>query len=171
MSGVTATIGLTAHARLTGTPIGGDTPMYEANLDRYLDFAAGTDAIDKTDLLYRATRTLAASANEDLDLAGVLVSPLGTVIGAAEVVALIIEAAAGNANAVRYGPSAANGALLGFGDVTDRRVVLAGDFEALLCRTGWPIVAGTGDKINIANGGAGTSVTYTITVLGRSVAA
>lgn len=171
MSGASAQLVFTLAARLTGAAIAGDTPIFNATIARSLSFSAGTDAIDKTDLLYKATRTLGASATEDLDLAGVLASALGVTINAAEVVAIVIEAAAGNTNDVRYGPAASAGALLGFNDATDRRNVAPGDFDVMTCRRGWPITATTADKLTVLNGGAGTPVSYTITILGRTVAA
>lgn len=171
MAGVTANLAVSLVARLTGAAVGGDVPQYTAKVDQALAFEPGTDAVNKADLLYRATRTLAASANEDLDLAGVLQSALGAVVAAAEVVAIIIEADDGNTNDVRYGPAASAGALLGFADATDRRAVAPGDFDVLTCRRGWPVTATTADKLNVANAAAGTPVTYTITVIGRTVAA
>lgn len=171
MPGVTATLALALSARLSGASIGGDTPQFNATIDRALNFEPGTDAVNKTDRLYKATRVLVASANENLDLAGVLADALGAVVTAAEVVAIVIEADPANVNAVVYGPAAANGALLGFGDASDRRAVTPGDFDVLTSRGGWPITPATGDLLNIANGGAGTPVTYTITILARSVAA
>lgn len=171
MPGVNAQLSLGLSARLTGAPVGGDTPQYNATIDRNLILSPGTATVNQADLLYRATRTLAASANEDLDLAGVLANALGATVNAAEVVAIVIEAASGNTNDVRYGPAASAGALLGFADATDRRAIAPGDFEAMTCRRGWPVTATTADKLNIANAGAGTPVTYTITVIGRTVAA
>lgn len=171
MSGVSATLALTLAARLTGAAIAGDTPQFSAHIDRSLSFSPGTAAIDQANLLYKATRTLAASATENLDLAGVLADALGTVITAGEVVALIIEAAAGNTNDVVYGPTASTGALLGFGDITDRRKVGPGNFDCMTSRQGWPITATTADMLTVSNSAAGTPVTYTITVIGRTVAA
>jgi hypothetical protein len=171
MAGVTAQLSVSLNARLTGAPVGGDTPQYNATIDRNVIFSPGVATVNNADLLYRATRTLAASANEDLDLAGVLTNALGAQVNAAEVVAIVIEAANGNTNDVRYGPAASGGALLGFADATDRRAVAPGDFDVLTCRRGWPVTATTADKLNVANGAAGTPVTYTITVIGRSVAA
>lgn len=171
MAGVTAQLDFSLRARLTGTAVGGDTPQYNATIDRHLILSPGVATVNNADLLYRATRTLAASANEDLDLAGVLANALGATIAAAEVVAIVIEAADGNTNDVRYGPAASAGALLGFADASDRRAVAPGDFDVLTCRRGWPVTATSADKINVANAAAGTPVTYTITIIGRTVAA
>lgn len=171
MAGVTAQLDVRLAARLTGAAIGGDVPQFSANTDRHLIFSPGVATVNNADLLYKATRTLAASATEDLDLAGVLTNALGEVVAAAEVVAIIIEAATGNTNDVRYGPAASAGALLGFADATDRRAIAPGDFDVLTCRRGWPVTATTADKITVLNAAAGTPVTYTITIIGRSVAA
>lgn len=171
MAGVTAQLDLRLSARLTGAAVGGDVPQYNAEIDRHLILSPGVATVNNADLLYRAERTLAASANEDLDLAGVLANALGATFTAAEIVAIVIEAASGNTNDVRYGPAASAGALLGFGDASDRRAIAPGDFEALTCRRGWPVTATSADKLNISNSAAGTPVTYTISIIGRSVAA
>lgn len=171
MAGVSGSIVFNLVATLAGAAVAGEAPRYRADFERRVDIAPGTDALGKCDLLYSATRTIAASGNEDLDFAGVLAGPLGATIAAAEIVAVVIEAAAGNTNDVVYGPTASVGALGPFGDLTDRLKVRAGDFQVLYCRTGWTITATTADKWNVANSGGTTGVTYTIHVIARSVAA
>lgn len=171
MPGVTASIALTVAARLTGADAAGTVPVYDFRDSLLLSLEPGTDAVNKADLLYRATRTLAASANEDLDLAGVLASPLGVTIAAAEVVAIVIEADAANGGNVSFGPAAVNGALGPFGDASDRLSLAPGDFYVLTNRNGWAIAAGTADLLNFANADAGAAADYTITVVGRTVAA
>lgn len=171
MPGVTATLSLALAARLAGAAVSGQAPSFNASIDRALVFEPGTDAVNKADILYKADRTLAASATENLDLAGVLATAIGQTIAAAEITAIIIEAAAGNTNDVRYGPGASAGALLGFNAATDRRNVSPGDFDVLTSRRGWPVTATTADILTVLNGGAGTPITYTITIIGRTVAA
>ncbi len=171
MAGVTAALAFTLSARLTGAAVGGQVPQFNAEIDRALDYEPGTAALNETNVLYKATRQIAASGNEDLDLAGVLANALGATVAAAEAVLIVIEADEGNVNDVVYGPAASGGALLGFGDASDRRKVAPGDFEVLSCRRGWPVAGGSADKLNVANGGAGSVVNYTITVIGRTVAA
>lgn len=171
MPGVTASLAFSLAARLTGAAVGGDTPQYTANVSRSLSFDPGTDATNKADRLYKATRNLAASANENLDLSGVLVDALGAVVTQAEILAIVIEADPTNVNDVKFGPAAANGALGPFNAAADRLTLAPGDFHVLTCKRGWTITAGTGDQINVANAGAGTGVNYTITLIGRSVAA
>lgn len=170
VAGVTASISLGIKAQLTGTADLG-TPRAPANLDALLQFSPGTDTTGKADLLFADARTLAASATENLDLAGVLVQGLGTVFTAAEIVAIVVQASAANTNDVVIGGAASNAFLGPFGDATDTVKVAPGDFIALTCKRGWPVTAGTADILKVANGGAGTGVTYSILIIGRTVAA
>lgn len=123
----------------------------------------------KVDIQWSDTRTLAASANEDLDLAGVLADVFGGTFTAVEIASLYIEAAAANVNNVIFGPASTNGFLGPFGAATHRLTLGPDQFFAMSAPTaGWAVTAGTGDKINIANSGSGSSVTYTIHILARS---
>jgi hypothetical protein len=170
MAGVTAKIALYLNARLTAAPVGADIPQFNADVAHILEFTPGTNAVDKADLFYRAVRPLAGSANEDLDLAGVLANVFGSVLVAAEILVLLIEAADANAANIRVGPAAANGFTGPFNDATDRLNVKPGEYQLFVSQSGYPVVAGTGDKINVLNTG-GAAVNYTITVIGRTVAA
>ncbi|MCA0401294.1 MAG: hypothetical protein LCH38_10820 [Proteobacteria bacterium] len=115
------------------------------------------------------TRTLAASANEDIDLIGALANVFGATVNFAEIAAIYIEADAANTNNVRVGPAASNGFLGPFADITDRIIVAPGQMFLITAPdAGWSVTAGTGDKLNIANSGGGTAVTYSIVVFGRT---
>ena len=171
MAGVTASLAVSLAARLTKAAVGGGTPQFNAAINYALSLSPGTDDTDKADLLYHATAQLAASANADLDLAGVLADALGTTIAAAEIVALILEADDGNTNTIRIGPAASAGALLGFADASDRVGVAPGGILVLTNPAGWAVTATSADKLNVANSAAGSVVNYTITLIGRTVAA
>jgi hypothetical protein len=134
-----------------------------------LAFTNGTGA-NQVDRVFTDSRTLAASANEDLDLAAGLTDAYGNAITFAEIVAIGIKASSGNTNKVRVTRPASNGfpLYLAAGDGED---VPPGGFIAKAApdAAGWGTVTpGTADLINIANGGAGTPVTYEIVILGRS---
>lgn len=123
------------------------------------------------DRLFSDQRTLAASATEDLDLAGALVDTLGGTTVFARVKGLLVAAAAGNTNNVVVGAAAANpwATLLGAtGTITLRPgaffVAVAGTADA----TGWAVTAGTGDLLKVANSAAGTPVVYDVHVIGAS---
>jgi hypothetical protein len=131
-------------------------------------FSSGTGS-GAADLVWTSQRTLAASANEDLDLRGSLTDAFGTTLTMVKLKGVYIKAASGNTNDVQLKRAAANaipGILTG---ATDSIIVGPGDLFVLTNnKSGWTVTAGTGDKINVANSGAGTSVTYDITVIGTS---
>jgi hypothetical protein len=109
MAGVTATIDLSIKAKQTGAAHRGAAPSIVQDASKSFEFSAGTAATSQANVLYSETRTLAASAAEDLDLAGVLADALGATITAAEIVAIYIAAASGNTNDVQVTRPAANG--------------------------------------------------------------
>jgi hypothetical protein len=169
MPGVSATIDLHIRAKQEGTA-GLGTPGMLVDVEAQRDFSQGTATVDQTNVLYQARRTLAASTGEDLDLAGVLADALGATIAAAEVTAVYIEALAANTNDVVVTRAATNGVpifLLANGGLN----VGPGDFFLLTNRKGITVTAATGDLLHVANGGAGSSVTYDVIIIGRTVAA
>src|SRR5688572_223704 len=129
-------------------------------------------AAGQANRIFHDTRTLAASANEDLDLAGVLTDAFGTVLTFARVKGLIVAAAAANSNNVIVGGAASNQFLTWAGAGTHTVTVRPGGVFALWTgaadATGYAVTAGTGDLLRIANSGAGTSVTYDVIVVGAS---
>jgi hypothetical protein len=169
MAGVTASIDLHIKAKQTGT-VGLATPQVLIDLAKSMDFSAGTAAVGQANVMYSATRTLAASTGEDLDLAGVLADALGATIAAAEIVAIYIAAAQGNTNDVQLTRPASNGVPL-FLAAGDGLSVGPGDFVLLTNRKGIAVTAATGDLLHVANAAAGTSVSYDVVILGRTVAA
>lgn len=169
MAGVAASINLSISAKQTGSADLG-TPQMLASISKAMEFTPGTAAVGQANVLFSDERTLAASANEDLDLAGVLSDALNATIAAAEVVAVYIEADAGNTNNVQITRPASNGVPL-FLAAGDGFALGPGDFALITRKTGVGVTAGTGDLINIANSGAGTGVTYKIAIIGRTVAA
>jgi hypothetical protein len=167
---VSANIALQLDATMTGASDLGN-PKQSVKISELLQFTPGTNTIGKADILFADTRTLAASASESLDLAGVLTNAFGQTITAAEVTAIFLRAAAANTNNVLFGPAASNGFLGPWGAATDRTKVNPGDWHVLTCQTGWAVTATTADLIFAGNSGSGTPVTYDIVILGRTVAA
>jgi hypothetical protein len=133
--------------------------------------AHGTTA-GKADRIWHDERTLAASATEDLDLAGAaLLDPFGAAVVFARIKALVVYAAPGNTNNVVIGAASSNpwATLLGTTHTLTLRpgttlAVFAGPADA----TGYAVTAGTGDLLKVANSAAGTGVTYQMAVLGCS---
>lgn len=135
------------------------------------DLTSGTGA-GAADRVFSDTRTLGASATENIDVAGVLADALGATITMARVKAIIISAAAGNTNNVVVGGAGSNGFTTMFGDPTDKLVIRPGTTVAIICgaadATGYAVTAGTGDILLIANSAGSTGVTYDIHIIGSS---
>lgn len=133
-----------------------------------LTWASGTGA-DAADLVFHDRRTLNASANEDLDLAGALTSALGATLTFVELRAIMISAAAANTNNVRVTRPASNGVPL-FLAASDGIDVPPGGAFLWACGADGKVTvtAGTGDLINVANSAGGTSVTYDVVIVGTS---
>jgi hypothetical protein len=131
--------------------------------------ASGTTA-SSMDKLWTDTRTLAASATEDLDLAGALVNKLGDTTVFADVRLICVVASSANTNNVLVGGAASNQFINWVGNVTDIVVVKPGGILFLYTPTdpGYAVTAGTGDLLKIANSGGTTGVTYNIYVGGAS---
>lgn len=144
------------------------TPSFPLDYNNVVKLTSGT-AANKADLLFSDSRTLGASATEDLDLAGGLTDPLGATLTFVKIKSIFIKAVTGNTNTVKVKPAAANGFLGPFNAAADTLIIPAGGQIMLTAPVnGWTVTAGTGDLLTITNGGAGTSVTYEIIIIGTS---
>lgn len=145
-------------------------------LDVAMTLADGTSA-GQANRLFADTRTLAASATENLDLAGALTDAFGTAQVFAKVKAVAIQAAAANTNNVEVTRPPSTGFPLFFDSSAESApepgislrpgmtfVVVAGEADA----TGIAVTADTGDLITLTNSAGSTSVTYDIVVIGTS---
>lgn len=144
----------------------GSFPLAESAV---LDLADGTGA-NQADRLFSDRRTIAASGTDSLDLAGVLVDAFGATITLARVKALFIAAAAENTNNVLVGGAGSN-TWATWADAADNEIVVRPGGLLLLAAPdaiAYAVTAGTGDVLQIANSGAGTSVTYDIVIIGAS---
>lgn len=131
--------------------------------------ASGTGA-GQADLVWSDTRTLAASAAEDLDLAGVLTDPVtGATLTFARVKAILVRASSANTNNVVIG-NTTNGVVAWFGAATHTISVRPGGFVCIAATdaTAYAVTAGTADLLHVANSSSGTSVTYDIVIIGAS---
>ncbi|MFE5628474.1 hypothetical protein [Streptomyces sp. NPDC056543] len=166
---VTADFGIRASVRNTKAS---DLTTTADALDfvRGVHLENGTTA-GKADRVFHDQRTLAASANETLDLAGVLTDVYGVALTFAKVKFIAISASSANSNNVVVGANASNdwvGLLNAAGTLTLRPgasfCAMSGSADA----TGMAVTAGTGDLLKVANSGAGSSVTYDIVIVGTS---
>lgn len=128
-------------------------------------------AAGQADRIFADTRTLAASATEDLDLAGVLADAFGAVLTFAKIKSVTIQAAAGNTNSVQVTRPAANGVplFMAAGDGISLRPGSVFHWSAGAAdASGVAVTAGTGDLLTVTNSAGSTPVTYSIVIIGTS---
>lgn len=134
-----------------------------------IELANGTGSAS-ADLMFHDQRTIAASSNEDLDLAGVLTNPLtGAAMTFVELRGLIITASSSNTNNVRLIRPASNGVPL-FLAASDGIDIPPGGAFCWFCPADGKVTvtAGTGDLLNVANSSSGSSVVYDVVIIGTS---
>lgn len=162
-----ADINVRVSAKLTKA-LNDRTPEEIRTIEKALKLLDGSLAGQATQI-FTDKRVLAASANETLDLNGsTLKNVFGDNFSLTRVVALVIIAEAGNTNDVLFGPAASNGFVTPFNAAADRLKVKPNGWVALVApdANGYAVVAGTGDGLFVANAAGGSSVTYTVVVIG-----
>jgi hypothetical protein len=156
--------------KVTATPTRSlDLQTVEAPLaiTKTFSWVDGTLA-DQANRVWADQRTLGASANEELDLAGSLTNFAGQTITFTVIRAVLLTAAAANTNNVFVGGAAANGFNAPFAAVGDELTLRPGGLILMIARdtTGYAVTAGTGDLFRFENSAAGTSVTWDMTLVG-----
>lgn len=155
---------LSAQQTVTGDLGSGTFRLNPEVVQQFTD-GAGAAQIDR---MFSDTRTIAASASENLDLAGGgLLDAFGAALTFARIKAVLVKAAAGNTNDVVFSRPAANGVPL-FNAASDAINIKPGGCFLWMApdAAGIPVTAGTGDLLTVANGGAGTPVSYDVVILG-----
>lgn len=147
---------------------GTDTAIHNVDENPITRFTDGESA-NQAEVMFRDTRTLSASANEELDLSGTaLQDAFGIDIAFTSIKAMVIEASSGNTNNVLVGGAAANAWSTWASDDTDEVIVVPGGTLCLIApnAAGYVVTAGTGDLLRLENSSGGTSITYTLTLIG-----
>lgn len=111
------------------------------------------------------TRTLSASASENLDLAGGLTNGFGATLTFTKIKLLFVRAASGNTNAVQVSRGSSNGVPL-FLAASDGLTLQPGAWFVWFDPTGITVTAGTGDILTVANAAGGSSVSYDLIIVG-----
>jgi len=160
-------------AQVGSSAFGG--PSFMPTISAVLETTLGTGA-NQADILWTAQRTVNASTNDDIDLAGVLTNAFGATITTAELVAILIINAplSGTANRSSLTSGGGTNPVTGFLGGTTPTVgpIRPGGFFLIGCGDAagiGAVTAGTGDILRVANG-AGGAATYQIAVIGRTVA-
>lgn len=167
---LTSSLRLAVAAKLT-SPLDLGTAVAPVSADYSVSLADGS-AVGQANRVFADTRSLSASATEDLDLAGVLTDAFGAAITFARIKAMVIKAAAGNTNNVIVGGASATQFLSWVGAATHTLTLRPGATLALIAgeadATGYVVGAGTADLLKIANSGGVTPVSYDIVLIGAS---
>lgn len=169
---LSASVRLRLAASQTGSnDFGG--PAFTPALEAVMNLANGTGA-GQADLLFVDQRSVNASSNDDIDLAGVLTSAFGTTITAAEVVGVLVINAPrdGAANVSNLTLGGGTNPFLGFLGGTTPTIgpIGPGGFFFIGCPSAsgvGTVTAGTGDILRVANS-SGAAATYQIGLLCRS---
>jgi hypothetical protein len=166
---LSSTLAVAAFTELSQTA-GLGTSRVPVGLSRSVTLGSGTGA-GKADKVYQGRRTLAASATEDLDLAGVLTDAFGAAITFVKVKGLFIAASASNTNSVVLGNATSNAwatLLNATGTVTLRPGAALGFIAGTAESAAYSVTASTGDILKVANSAGGSSVSYDICIVGAS---
>ncbi len=132
------------------------------------DLASGV-AINQADRVFSDTRTIAASTTEDLDVSGgALTDPGGAAFTIAKLKMLSVCASTANTNSVVLLGDANSVPILGTAATTTSLDPGACAVFFRPSLAGYTVTNATGDIIQVANGGAGTTVTYDIVIIGTS---
>lgn len=134
---------------------------------KFINLADGTGA-DQAQAIYIDDFSIAASGSQNYDLAGALTDRLGNLLVFTAIKAIYLVADAANINNIILG-NGTNPFVGPFAAGANTLTVGPGGMVLLAERTaaGWPVVAGTGDILKLANSGAGTVVTGTLVVVGK----
>lgn len=145
------------------------TGTFPTTVRKVMNLTGGTGA-GKADKMFSDRRTLAASATEDLDLAGVLTDITGATITFVRIKGLYISADAANTNNVVIGAGTAPwiGLLGATHTITLRPGAFVGIGTGAADAVGYAVTATTADILKIANSGGTTGVNYDVVIIGVS---
>lgn len=149
-------------------------PTFSPSIEQTIAFTNGTTA-GLADLLWADERTVASASNDDLDLAGVLVSAFGATLTMVRMVGIVIINAPKNSatpNTTNLTIGGAINPFIGFLGGTTPTIgpIRPGGYVSLGCSDALgigTITAGTADILRIANS-SGAAATYQIGILARS---
>lgn len=130
-------------------------------------FANGT-AADQANAVYTDTRTVGGSADDDIDLAGILVDGLGSTITFTSIKGIIINSVSANGDALHLTDDGAAGFFTYLGATGDIIKIRPGGTFALVNpeADGYAVTATTGDILRITNADS-SSATYDIILIGE----
>ena len=140
-----------------------------ATLERVVTQALSSGAgLNQADRMFSDIRTIGATTNDDLDLAGSLTDAFGVTVTFARLKMIFVQNPATNTGNVEIG--GATNPMVGYvGDATDKILIPPGGFALLVAptATGWAVTATTGDILRIRNAGS-TSQDIPVILIGAA---
>ena len=150
---------------LSGSP-GEGTNEHEVDASLTpMEFTTGSGA-NQANHAFADVRSLAASANETLDLYGGLTDGLGQTINFANIKAILIKADAANGGNIVVGAAASNPFLAGFAGTTPTFAIPPDGVFQIADPAGWAVTNSSNDQLKIANSDSGAAASYTIVIIG-----
>ena len=180
LTALSATIRLQTNWTVEKSTSGMSNTPHTQSIAKSIAFTTGVGA-NQCNQLYAATRTLAAGATENLDLAGSLTDLVGqTSIAFARVKAIQVRLLSASETAadgttvgtacssITIGGAASAQAALFFADVSDKHKIYNGGFYAAACGTaaGVTVTATTADLLKVNNDDGAVAAVYEIVLIG-----
>lgn len=136
------------------------------NIRHVIEKAIDTSSLD---VVFSDRRSISASGNEVLDLAGSLSGALGNTLTFAKGhLVVIVNRNTTDGDDLQVGPDSTAGWVGAWADASDRNKVPAGGFLIWYDPNGQAVGAGSTDEINVAEVGGANTVSYDILILGSS---
>lgn len=167
------------RASVTGTQtktVGSDVASFAITPNANVTLSDGTGAGQANQMFY-SVRTLTASSSEDLDLAAgaTMKDVYGATITFTKIKGVLFVADAANSNDVVVGAAATATFLGPMGSDTDTHTIRPGGWYGYGCgvadSTGYAVAATTADLLTVTNSAGGTSVIYTVVIIGVGTSA
>lgn len=146
------------------------TPVDSKTLKYSDDFTDGTGA-DQADVIWHDQRTVSASSNDDLDLAGSLTNSFGATVTFAKVKGIYIQNTNTTAgDIITVGGEGSNEFSTPFGADGDKVKIGPGGVFALYdpSAAAYAVTAGTDDKLRISETGGANAAVYNIVIIGTT---
>ena len=165
---LSANVNVNVKGSITENALDIGTASFRFNETLTQAFAQGV-AANQANQMWTDSRSIAGSANDDIDLAGGVTSAFGAAITFTSIKAIIVQAAAANANNLIMGGEGTNPFETMFGLADATLIIQPGGMLVLTApgATGYVVTATTGDILRFTNAGAGT-INYDLYIIGET---
>lgn len=162
-----STVKMSVNATLTNPDLDVGSAVYNISNEIFQKhFTNGTSA-GLANAIWSDKRAIALSANDDLDLAGVLLDPFSGALTFTTIKYILVHAMEANAHNLILGGDTTTSLSTIFGAVTDKIILPPGaTFSLLNPENGYVVTAATADKLRLTNAGSVSTINYEIILIG-----